>query len=183
MAQTERSQADAKVIVENLEQGKDIPPAEICLRHKDGNLRWVLIDRISRKMKNGNHFIVLHDIADKVLLRKERERRKVAESTATRFQRGSQFLCHEIRNQLHFHVSGLEDLAHGSIDAVCLAEESQRGAVEMARGLLSSFNSITAILNRVLDLSKLEANEFPLNKADFALCHLHDEVSKNMYKK
>ena len=116
------------------------------------------------------------------------ERRKVAESIAGRFKRGSQFLSHEIRNQLHFHVSSLEEFANGS-----LSEEKEKHKqqdqqhkhegsamqsrfAEMARGLLSSFSSITAILNRVLDMAKLEANEFPINKTDFLLSALHVEV-------
>ncbi len=170
-------------------QGKlESNPYEFRILHKDGTARWVEL-RPTRIDWEGRP-AVLNLIADVTLRhRSEEELRQTmsnltdATALATRLAMRaeeanaakSEFLAnmsHEIRTPLHA-ILGMSDLLMGT------TLDQEQG--EYARIIRHSGNALLALINDILDLSKIEARKLELESIPFDLPALLSEVSE-MFK-
>ncbi len=145
--------------------------AEVCNRAKDGQLYWVdtvIIPICDLSGRPQQYVSIRHDITDRVIYAEELESRRQEAETANELK--SQFLAnmsHEIRTPLNGVLGMLQLLERTSLD-----ETQQR----YARTIRSSSNALLAVINDVLDVSKIEAGLMQVNDAVFDLDELLAQV-------
>jgi signal transduction histidine kinase len=103
----------------------------------------------------------------------EEKGRELAEAS----QHKSQFLAnmsHELRTPLNA-IIGLTDMMAGNA-----ARFGTEKALEPLRRVLSAGHHLLALINDILDLSKIEAGRMELNLASFSLAPVIDEVVKTI---
>lgn len=138
-------------------------------RKKDGSIIWVSISWKSVQYKNEPcHLFWIYDISKQ----KENERilSQAKEDAETATKAKSEFLAamsHEIRTPLN-GVLGLAELLSNSE-----LNEDQQNKVDT---ILSSGQTLLAILNDVLDMSKIESGNIDLENRDFNLSELISSV-------
>ena len=153
------SQKQADRIIAAVARGETAPACTelICL-HKHGRLVIMMVDKTSRKLSNGNFLFVLHDATDAADLREMTKQRDIQSALAQRFRRGCHFLSHEIRNKLFPQSLILDVLKNTVIEMKPVEWEDRVGDIN---SILAANAVVTKILNRVLDIAKWQANQFP----------------------
>ncbi len=137
---------------------------------KDGSIVWFSW-KISLVTENSTFYGVGRDITDRKQLEVENMLARQAALAANEAK--SQFLAnvsHEIRTPLH-GVMGMTKLL---LDTPLNIEQR-----ENAENILTSSDNLLAVINDVLDLSKIEAGQMRIEKLDFNLSHLIADVVNN----
>jgi len=135
---------------------------EICLRHKNGRNIPVLIHATTHHNADGavdNAFAFITDLSEQKQAEQEMRAAKEAAESANRAK--TQFLAnisHEVRTPLN-GVIGMSHLLH----MTPLTDEQQ----EYLRNLDDSSQSLLAIINDLLDLTRMESSSFGMEQADF----------------
>lgn len=175
--------------VQKLLAGQDVDALEHCIIRKDGELRWISDTAILFRDNAGkliSYDGVIKDITEKKQLDQELEqyRHHLEELVTTRTAEledaklaaeaanaaKSAFVAnmsHEIRTPLNAIV-GLTHLLRRSSPHPEQKEKLEK-IVDASRHLL-------AVINDILDLSKIEANKLTLNNTDFAFDRMLDNV-------
>ena len=137
----------------------------------DGRILPVVVNSVQRKDERGEPLfnrITLFDSTDR--RRYERElllARRKAEQAAKDKADLLSMLSHDIRNPLNAIMGVVHLLDRGPLN------ESQRRCVRL---LMSSSNNMLGLLDRVLELSRVESGSFTLEDAPFALAHIVEDV-------
>lgn len=144
---------------------------EISLSHKDGRLLPVLFHATTHHDADGNvdnAFSFITDLGEQK--RVEREMRKAMEVAESANRAKTQFLAnisHEVRTPLN-GIIGMSHLLH----MTALTDEQQ----EYLRNLDDSSQSLLAIINDLLDLTRMESGNFGLEQVDFQAEQLVHDV-------
>lgn len=149
--------------------------AECQIRHRDATYRWVLLRGDALWNESGRAYRMAGSLTD-ITIRKNSElelirARKVA-MDATKAK--SQFLAnisHEIRTPLSAILGTVNVLRGGQLSA------DQYDFVEV---IAQSANVLLETINDVLDFSKIEAGKLTIEKIDFNLADLIEDVRKVM---
>ena len=137
----------------------------------NGRTLPVVVNSVQRKDERGEPLfnrITLFDSTDR--RRYERElllARRKAEQAAKDKADLLSMLSHDIRNPLNAIMGVVHLLDRGTLN------ESQRRCVRL---LMSSSNNMLALLDRVLELSRVESGTFTLEESPFALAHVVEDV-------
>lgn len=151
----EESQAAADRIISALERGE---PVEVKTPH------GAIMQVVETPLSFGGSVAVGADITS--LRERERELKKARKAAEAANEAKSAFLAnisHEIRTPLNGILGMTQLLASGNLNA------EQRDQIET---ILDSGKTLMAILNDVLDLSKIEAGRFDISPIDNDLDHL-----------
>jgi len=137
--------------------------ADVPRKTKDGSTVWVQASaaQVREEVGRGAWFVMYEDITARKELAEEREQAKLAAEQAARTK--TAFLAnmsHEIRTPMNGVLGMLELLRETNLDA------QQRQSVELAA---SSAESLLGILNDILDVSKIEADQLELEMIPFDL--------------
>ena len=139
--------------------------------HADGHIVWVQLNCSVVRDENGAPMHFISQIQDVTARREAEERLRESEHRALLASKTkSQFLAnmsHEIRTPLNGVIGMAELLADSPLS------DAQRGHVD---GMRSAANSLLAIINDILDLSKIEAGKLDLDCADFSLSGVINET-------
>ena len=158
---------------EHLQSGREWS-GELCNRRKDGSVYWELAHLFPVVAEDGSiaHFAaVKEDITGRKQAESELQKAHGAALAAS--QAKSEFLAnmsHEIRTPLN-GVIGMGQLLKNTP----LMPEQK----EYAEAIVQSGNSLLAIINDLLDLSKIEAKRVELEQRDFSLAACLEEVVRN----
>lgn len=154
----------AAIINEDLRRCNPPRFVEVGFLHKNGSPVWCMVDRTSRLLASGSLLIVLHDITAVVNLREMTRQRNIERSHALRFKRGCAFLSHEIRNKLFPQTVVL-----GMIRDLVVETAPPDLDIRLAQidSIVDANCVVTTILNRVLDIAKFDAGEYPVVKSWF----------------
>jgi hypothetical protein len=143
---------------------------ECRLRHADGGYRWVLNHGIPL-VRDGEFSGYIGSFTDITTAKAAEQQLGEAKSAAEQATRAkSAFLAnvtHEMRTPLHV-IIGL-----GHLLGRDLSEPAQRERVDQ---LCASSEHLLALINDILDLSKIEAQRFALDHSEFRLDALVDKV-------
>ncbi|MDD2759944.1 MAG: PAS domain S-box protein [Methylomonas sp.] len=175
--------------VSKILSGQDVEPLEHCIVRKNGEKRWICDTAILFKDASGkllSYDGVIKDITDKKRLDQELEkyRHHLEELVATRTTElveakhaaevanaaKSAFVAnmsHEIRTPLNAIVGITHLLRRGN------PHPEQREKLEK---IVDASRHLLAVINDILDLSKIEAGKLGLNIADFAFDRMLDNV-------
>ena len=117
--------------------------------------------------------VIFHDInRSKVLQERLQEEKDSAQSLAEIKQRFLANMSHEIRNPLHAIIGFAEQLSY---------TELARNQRHLLTPLRRSAKYLLALINDVLDFSKLDSNNLRLDKAGFSLLDVFDEVDSTYH--
>ena len=138
---------------------------EIRMRHKDGNWVWVLSrGRVSSKtadgkplLMSGTHQDITAKKANEAILIEARLQAEAANIAKSRFLAT---MSHEIRTPMN-GVLGMAQL-------LLMPDVTESQSRDYARTILASGQTLLALLNDVLDLSKIEAGKFQPDEVAFA---------------
>ncbi len=139
----------------------------ICNRRKDGVLYWgeVFISPILNRTETITHYLAIkNDITERLVM--EHELRKALVQAEAANQAKSEFLAnmsHEIRTPMNA-VIGMSRLA---LESKLTKEQSN-----LISSVYSSAAGLLALLNDILDLSKIEAGQLTLENSSFSLFSL-----------
>jgi len=140
---------------------------EICNRAKDGRRYWVDSTIIPIRDASGDiqRFVsIRYDVTDRVNYAKELEKRRVEAEAANLAK--SQFLAtmsHEIRTPMNGVMGMLE---------LMLREDMSKEQKRRAQVAQESAQTLLAIINDVLDFSKIESGQIELEKIAFNPHHM-----------
>jgi len=144
---------------------------EIWLLHKNGHLVPALFHATTHRDAAGqieNSFAFVTDLTQQKRVQQEMQEAKEAAEAANRAK--TQFLAnisHEVRTPLN-GIMGMSHLLH----TTPLNAEQQ----EFLRHLDDSSQSLLAVINDLLDLTRIEAGSYTLEQADFQPAQLTHEV-------
>lgn len=150
----------------------DFFECELRLRHRDGHWVWVLSRGRVSSWSDDGHPTSMHGTAQDISDRKaaEVELRNALLAAQSASNAKSSFLAnmsHEIRTPINGVIGMTELLLATTLDA------EQREFTEIAR---SSGMSLLAIINDILDLSKIESGQLDLECVDFDLRAVIEEA-------
>jgi PAS domain S-box-containing protein len=134
------------------------------LRHKDGTYRWILARGVACRGTDGKPYRMAGshtDINSRKLAEEDLQQAKEAAEEANRAK--SQFLAnvsHEIRTPLN-GILGMTELA---LDTTLTDEQH-----DYLTTVQASTHALLAVINDLLDFSKMEAGKFDLNPIEFSL--------------
>ncbi|KAA1259121.1 Signal transduction histidine-protein kinase BarA [Rubripirellula obstinata] len=149
----------AKAIIDELRQTGRMPPQELFLRHRNGNVQPVQISSRSVSVDEEEHVVFLVDLSEQKRYQQSLdEARKLAE-TANKTK--SEFLAnmsHEIRTPMSAIIGYLDILARN------LTQPEDLKCVSIIR---HNSRFLLEIINDILDISKIEAGKLVLHKKRF----------------
>ncbi|MEQ8327255.1 MAG: ATP-binding protein [Parvibaculum sp.] len=151
----------ARTIVSTLESGE---PIELMTP------RGAILQVTETKLSSGGSVAVGADVT--AIHERERELKKARKEAEAANEAKSAFLAnisHEIRTPLNGILGMAQHLATGNLDA------EQKDQIDT---ILDSGKTLMAILNDVLDLSKIEAGKFDISPIDNDLGHLLRRLEK-----
>ncbi len=158
-----------QALIKELFTGETVRDREINMRRQDGTPIWVNMTVSLEKDGNKNNCLegVLEDITEKRKAR-EFEKAKVAADAANAAK--SNFLAsmsHEIRTPMNA-ILGMADLLWES-----RLSKTQRNYVKIFK---NAGENLLLLINDILDLSKIEAGQIDLEKIDFNLEELFEDI-------
>jgi len=142
-------------------------------RHRDGHLLPVnvtLFYRAATALEPAHFITFVRDISERHLIEQQLREAKDAAESATRAK--SSFLAnmsHEIRTPMNAILGTVHLLRRSGLD---VAQSGQLGRIE------SAGQHLLAVINDILDLSKIEAGKFLLEEAPLALDFLMEDVAQ-----
>ena len=168
---------DRQQLLASLEQAQRLQRPvflDFRMRGTDGLLRWVRSSVSVPRADDGGLVwsSAWQDITDIKELQQELDEAKRAAESASRLK--SEFLAnmsHEIRTPMNA-IIGLGQLA--------LRSQLNPRQHDYVRKILSASQSLLAIINDILDLSKIEAGKMGLERTEFDLNHVLDNLASLM---
>ncbi|MCL2717536.1 MAG: ATP-binding protein [Lachnospiraceae bacterium] len=149
---------------------------QIRIIKKDESVAWVIIRGKKNKEANGKNLIICHftDITPIISLQEELQDAAAAAAEASNMK--SAFLAnmsHEIRTPMN-GIIGFIELA---LDEPGLSQ----GTIDHLEKIRTSADGLLAIINDILDISKIEAGKMEIEKVPFKL---HDVLShcENLFR-
>ncbi len=143
-------------------------------RHKDGTLIPIEFTaaplRIAKRERLIGSVAVFRDISGRLVL--EEQLRTAAEEAATANRAKDEFLTsmsHELRTPLSVIIGNCELLEE---------RETVQEKQLMVKAISSSGRRLLALINDILDLSKIEAGMFSIHEVPYDLDHLIDEIEQ-----
>ncbi len=175
--------------VREILSGRDVPPLEHCIVRKNGEIRWISDTAILFRDDAGkllSYDGVIKDITEKKRLDLELDqyRHHLEELVATRTReleeakRGAEIanaaksafvanMSHEIRTPLNAIIGITHLLSRSTPDP------EQRDKLDK---IVDASRHLLAVINDILDLSKIEAEKLVLHTTDFAFERMLDNV-------
>lgn len=162
--------AALREIIEGRNQNRPFR-VEVLNKHKDGQEIWFETNQVPIKDKYGEttaYIAVERDItAAKLNAQQLEEARRVAEESGRAKSDFLATMSHEIRTPMNGVIGMAQLLEESTLDT------EQRLYTET---ILSSARTLLALINDILDLSKLDAGQITLNPCDFDLHCCFDET-------
>ncbi|AYA36100.1 PAS domain S-box protein [Hymenobacter oligotrophus] len=160
--------ADRDALLQTIRQEGEVRNYEIDMRHKDGHPVSVLIN--ARMVQDGPAGTegIARDITELKTLNDDLRRAKDEAEQALHAK--TQFLAnmsHELRTPMN-GIIGMIDLLHQTV-----ASEEQEEYIDTLR---KSSDALLAILNDILDLSKIQAGKMELNEEGMDLHYTLDKI-------
>lgn len=147
---------------------------ETCLRRRDASVVHVALTARAVTGETGEQLYIegaVHDITERVERHRAEREREAAEAASRAKTQLLARMSHEVRTPLNA-LLGMADV----LDRTPLAPE-QRGYLDVLR---SSGHSLLALLNDVLDFSRLEAGRVVPEHVRFRLGELMEQVCRQM---
>ncbi|MEG6505432.1 ATP-binding protein [Nitratidesulfovibrio sp. 1201_IL3209] len=147
---------------------------ETCLRRRDASVVHVALTARAVTGETGEQLYIegaVHDITERVERHRAEREREAAEAASRAKTQLLARMSHEVRTPLNA-LLGMADV----LDRTPLAPE-QRGYLDVLR---SSGHSLLALLNDVLDFSRLEAGRVVPERVRFRLGELMEQVCRQM---
>ncbi len=161
-----------QVLYSYLENPGDFFELEFRLRHKDGSYRWIHNRAATMVNLHGKPYRMLgvhRDITAQVILQQElvdaRKRSEVASILKNNFLAN---MSHEIRTPMN-GIIGFADLLN---DPELEAEERSR----YLKIINDNCSQLLNLMDDIVDISRIEANELKLQESRFSLIHLMHEI-------
>ncbi|TGE18932.1 PAS domain S-box protein [Hymenobacter elongatus] len=155
-------------LLNNVRQHGEARNIEIAMRHKEGHAVSVLVN--ARTVNDGPAGTegIGRDITE--FKQMQDDLRRAKEEAETALEAKTQFLAnmsHELRTPMN-GIIGMIDLLHQTV-----ASEEQEDYVDTLR---KSSDALLAILNDILDLSKIQAGKLQLNESGIDLYYTLDKI-------
>jgi PAS domain S-box-containing protein len=147
---------------------------ETCLRRRDASVVYVALTARAVTGETGEQLYMegaVHDITERVERHRAEREREAAEAASRAKTQLLARMSHEVRTPLNA-LLGMADV----LDRTPLAPE-QRGYLDVLR---NSGHSLLALLNDVLDFSRLEAGRVVPERVGFRLGELMEQVCRQM---
>lgn len=148
---------------------------EMRMRHRDGSYRWILTRGVAFRRAEGKPYRMAGSHTDITERKKNEEALRRARADAEAASKAkNQFLSnvsHEIRTPMH-GILGMTELA--------LSTELTRGQREYLQMVKTSANALLAVINDVLDFSKMEAGKIDIDAEVFSLHDLLGDTVKSL---
>ncbi|WP_309540677.1 ATP-binding protein [Nitratidesulfovibrio liaohensis] len=147
---------------------------ETCLRRRDASVVHVALTARAVTGETGEQLYIegaVHDITERVERHRAEREREAAEAASRAKTQLLARMSHEVRTPLNA-LLGMADV----LDRTPL-EPEQRGYLDVLR---SSGHSLLALLNDVLDFSRLEAGRVVPERVGFRLAEVMEQVCRQM---
>lgn len=173
---------ESKQVLEIVKQGNFVDNFEVKLRKKDGSEFWAALSiRIlgGKNLSVSFYEGVLVDISDRKYMEEElKEINMHLQEALARAEEASKFkteflanMSHEIRTPMNGIIGMLSLLKDTELS------DEQKHFCSVA---LNSANSLLALLNDILDLSKIEAGKLELEEVEFDIYELIDDAVRTL---
>jgi two-component system, sensor histidine kinase and response regulator len=163
-------QEDRQRLLELLDKEGAVKDFEAEMVRKDGTHIWCSLWLVVQKSALGEKLLIgtMEDISPRRAMEADlKTAKEIAEGST---QAKSDFLAH-MSHEIRTPMNAIVGLSH-----LCLKTELNTKQRDYLNKIQSSANSLMAIINDILDLSKVEAGKIEIESADFRL----DEVFANL---
>lgn len=164
--------AQARAVVQELKSSGRMPPRELLLQHRTGNLQPVQVSSLSVSTNEEEHVVFMVDLADQKRSQQSLdEARKLAEAANNTKSEFLANMSHEIRTPMSAIMGYLEILSRN------LTQPDDLKCISVIR---HNSQFLLDIINDILDISKIEAGKLALHKKRFQPAKLLADVRSLM---